>query len=215
MQATDRKPISKKGVKSNAGRPRSEAAHSAILRAAFKLLYKAPARDITTNQIAATAGVSTATLYRWWPTKEAVLLDAFLSKMSAAMPQSTGTPLERLRAHALEVGGILQGKNARVTLRLLMAIQDDEALRKSFFERLYAPHSAWSLECVSKAIEQGQLPRDIDKRLFLDAIFGVLLLRLVIGHAPIDDTVIQQAFDFALAGAGCLKKRGDHSALQR
>ena len=60
------------------GRPRSETSRKAILSAAYRMLKDKGLTAISTPALAAEAGVSTATLYRWWPTKEAIALDAFL-----------------------------------------------------------------------------------------------------------------------------------------
>jgi AcrR family transcriptional regulator len=62
----------------SAGRPRSEESRASILETAYSFLRRFPVAAISTIHIAREAGVSTATVYRWWSTKEALLLDAFL-----------------------------------------------------------------------------------------------------------------------------------------
>ena len=64
---------------SKLGRPRSETARQAILCAASGLLARDGFAGVTMEAIAARAGVSKATLYRWWPNKSAVLMEAFLA----------------------------------------------------------------------------------------------------------------------------------------
>ena len=59
------------------GRPRSEASRKAILCAAYELLREKPLPEITAAALAKRAGVSKATLYRWWPSKEAIVLDGY------------------------------------------------------------------------------------------------------------------------------------------
>ncbi len=207
MKALQTKAPVKADGQGTTGRPRSEKARLAIMQAAYELLYKAQPRDITTNMIAAEAGVSTATLYRWWPTKEAVLLDAYIGKVNQAFPKTEESALATLNKHALRVGHIFEGKNARVTLRLLMAIQEDETLRRSFWEQVCGPQMAFCENQISEAIKQGELPPETDKRMFLDGVFGTLVARLLMEHAPINNDVIQHAFDLAVAGARNVKKR--------
>src|SRR5690349_12650424 len=90
---------------SSCGRPRSEASRVALLETAYGLMADFPLSSISTQQIASKAGVSTATVYRWWATKEALLLDAFLHIKEQGEPASReGNPLERLRGHVLQFG---------------------------------------------------------------------------------------------------------------
>ena len=58
------------------GRPRSEAARQAILEATRTLLEATSVRDLTIETIAKQAGVSKSTIYRWWPNKAAIVIDA-------------------------------------------------------------------------------------------------------------------------------------------
>src|SRR5258707_7339689 len=84
------------------GRPRSDAAKEAILRAAYHLLKKRGIASVSAQELARQAGVSTATLYRWWKSKEAVMLDAFLARVKPALaPPLEGSPLERLHQNVV------------------------------------------------------------------------------------------------------------------
>src|SRR6476661_838021 len=68
------------------GRPRSEESRTAVLRATSELLHEIGLRAMTTEQIAARSGASKATIYKWWPNKYAVAIDAFLSEILADSP---------------------------------------------------------------------------------------------------------------------------------
>src|SRR5882757_5338910 len=67
------------------GRPRSEQSKEAILEAAYDLLKKRGIRSVSAQELARRAGVSTATLYRWWKNKEAIMLEAFLARVKPAL----------------------------------------------------------------------------------------------------------------------------------
>src|SRR5712692_7913660 len=76
------------------GRKRSAAAEAAILTATVELLEDKPLCEVTAEAIAERAGVSKATLYKWWPNKNRVALDAFLSRAQMKIPGSdTGSAL--------------------------------------------------------------------------------------------------------------------------
>ncbi len=68
------------------GRHRSVEAQQAILKAALHLLEHKPLRKVTADAIAQKAGVSKATIYKWWPNKSLVALDAFLAGMTERVP---------------------------------------------------------------------------------------------------------------------------------
>ncbi len=64
------------------GRHRSAEAEASILKAALDLLERKPLREVTVDAIARRAGVSKATIYKWWPNKSLVALDAYLGGMT-------------------------------------------------------------------------------------------------------------------------------------
>src|SRR6201990_1394112 len=85
------------------GRPRSEESEEAILAATIQLLSEKPLRDISIEEIARKAGVGKVTIYKWWPSKAYVALDAFFRKTNRMVPMpDTGSVkrdiLEQLRS---------------------------------------------------------------------------------------------------------------------
>jgi AcrR family transcriptional regulator len=86
------------------GRPRSERAHRAILQAANELLESEGFAAVTVEAIAERAGVSKATVYRWWPNRAAVVMDGFLSIVSSEVPfPHTGRAREDIRIYMLRL----------------------------------------------------------------------------------------------------------------
>jgi AcrR family transcriptional regulator len=148
------------------------------------------------------AGVSSATVNRWWSTKEALLLDAFLHKANHELVLKTeGSPLERLKEYVLQVGRFFTGENGIVVARLLTAIQDNPVLRKEFMERVYSPRDAEFRAIVKEAIRKRQLPAGTDVSMFLDTVVGPLFTRLLIRHEQIDEAFVVSVFDRVVAGA--------------
>ncbi len=187
---------------SSSGRPRSEISRVALLKTAYGLMKKCPLAEISTQQIAAKAGVSTATVYRWWPTKEALLVDAFLyAKGQSVSLTETGSPLQRIREHAIAAGRFLQGEDGLVAARLLSAIQENPKLRQHFSERFYVPHSSELMLLAQRAVDGGELPRKTNLRLFLDMQFGACITRMLMRDEPIQWSDAAIAFDLAVAGA--------------
>jgi AcrR family transcriptional regulator len=187
--------------KRSAGRPRSEASRGSILDAAYGLLCSKPVSAISIVHIARKAGVSTATVYRWWSTKEALLFDAFLNRAERdPVLKGEGPPLERLKEYVLQVGRIFMGENGIVVARMLTAIQDNPTLRKEFLEHFFSQREEDMRAIVKEAIEVRQLPAGMEVGLFLDMIIGPLLTRLLIGHERIDEGFVAAVFDKVVAG---------------
>jgi AcrR family transcriptional regulator len=190
------------GLKRAAGRPRSEVSRVSILDAAYSFLQSKPISAISTVHIARKARVSTATVYRWWSTKEALLLDAFLNKADRELViKGEGNPLERLRNHVLQLGRFFTGENGIVAARLLTAIQDNPILRREFLERVYSPRDKEIRDLVKQAIQARQLPTGTEVSFLLDLIIGPLLTRLLLRHEQIDEAFVVSVFDRVVAGA--------------
>jgi AcrR family transcriptional regulator len=183
------------------GRPRSEASRTSILETAYRFLQRRPVSEISTIHIARKAGVSTATVYRWWSTKEALLLDAFLHTVDHEMVlKCEGPPLERLKEYSLQIGRFFTGDNGIVVARLLGAIQDNATLRKEFMERVSSPREKEIRLIVNEAIKRGDLPAELKIGVFLDSIIGPLLARLLFHHERIDESFVADVFELVLAG---------------
>ncbi len=112
-----------------------------------------------------------------------------------------GSPLERIREHAIAAGKFLQGEDGLVAARLLSAIQDNPKLRQHFSEKFYVPHSSELMALVQQAVEGGELPRKTNLRLFLDMQFGACMTRMLMRDEPIIWSDAAVAFDLAVAGA--------------
>src|SRR5215217_4025925 len=119
------------------GRPRSERAHRAILQAANDLLESEGFAAVTVEAIAERAGVSKATVYRWWPNRAAVVMDGFLSILSSEFPfPHTARAREDIRIHMRRLAEAFSGKIGRTVAALIAEGQSDPELA---VDVLYGP----------------------------------------------------------------------------
>jgi AcrR family transcriptional regulator len=184
------------------GRPRSERARKAILQAAADLLLDEGTARVSMDAVAERAGVSKATIYRWWPSKERLALDALLeSAGTSRAPRHTGS----LRGDLLAlirpwVREIRRRPFGPVTAALVTAAQSDPAFaedyRRHFVEQRRAPMRA----AFERAIERGEAHADLDVEVALDVIYGPIYHRLLHGHAPLTERFAVGVVDLALAG---------------
>jgi len=129
---------------------------------------------VSAQELAREAGVSTATLYRWWKSKEAVLLDAFLARVKPALaPPLEGSPLERLHQSVVRGAEWLRSKDSPVAIRLISDVQEDPRFGDSSRTFLSAAR-AMNLDLVQQAIAAENCPGNTDADLLIDALTGPL-----------------------------------------
>jgi AcrR family transcriptional regulator len=169
------------------GRKRSEQSRLAILAATLDLVAEAGYGTLTVEGIAARSGVGKQTIYRWWPSKADVLLDALATKADLYVPiPDEGT----FRA---DLAGFLDstfelGEKAQVadTLRALMAqAQIDPEFGKRFREDFLNRRREALGVIVDRARERGELPEGVNSGTVIDVVFGTLWYRLLATRAPL------------------------------
>lgn len=144
------------------GRRRSEESRQAILTAAFDLVAE-EGQDFTIEGIAARAGVSKQTIYRWWPTKGDILLESLAEQAEARISTSDqGSYVQDLRHFLNETFKVIRPQGVRSALRSLMAEaqQNPELLlrfQKEFLDRRRAALS----QIVSRAEIRGDRPPEL------------------------------------------------------
>ena len=135
------------------GRPRSEEARCDILAAAYNLLRAKGFQTVGSHEIANTAGVSSATLYRWWGSKGEILLDACFEHMKPVLVVSgSGSALARLRRYVVYVAEFLASDDGVIMARLVTGIHDDKRLQQLFVERYVMPRRQMQRRFVGEAI---------------------------------------------------------------
>jgi AcrR family transcriptional regulator len=185
------------------GRPRSESARKAILEAAAELLLAQGLESVTMDEVAERAGVSKATIYRWWPTKETLALEALHHEWGTAQPslRDTGSLrgdlLSLLRPWIRRVRARPYG---RVIASLITEANTDPQFADQYLTQFVEPRREPGRTLVKRSIERGEIPAGTDIELALDLVYGPIYHRLLHGHAPITDRFVQAVVDSALAG---------------
>jgi AcrR family transcriptional regulator len=172
---------------SPAGRPKSETARRAVLSAALDLVAEKGYQAVTIEGIAERAGVAKTTIYRSWPGKAAVVMDAVLveSDPRLAFPD-TGSAAEDLRLQVSRVAGLFTDPSfAKPFVGLLAASQHDEALAGALQEWLITSRRAGASEVLRRGVERGELRADLDIPIAIDALYGALYYRLLVSHEPL------------------------------
>jgi AcrR family transcriptional regulator len=177
-----------------AGRKRSEESRLAILAAAFQLVGEVGYAGLTIEGIAARSGAGKQTIYRWWPSKADVLLDALATKADLHIPiPDEGSYAADLRAFL--AASFTVGRDRRVmdVLRALMAhaqidAEFGERFRSSFLQRR---RDALAV-IVARAKERSDLPSVPSPGTVADIVFGVIWYRLLATRQPADTRLIDE-----------------------
>jgi AcrR family transcriptional regulator len=185
------------------GRPRSEKARKAILDAAAELLLARGLSAVSMDEVAERAGVSKATIYRWWPTKETLALDALYTEWDTARssPRDTGSLRGDLLALLRPWARLASSRPyGRVIAALITEAQTDPVFAAEYRQRLLEPRRDQARAVFRRAIERGEIPPGTNIEVALDLLYGPLYHRLLHGHAPLNDRFTQDVIDTALSG---------------
>lgn len=195
------------------GRPRDERARLAILDSAAELLLARGLEKVSMDLVAEQAGVSKATIYRWWPAKENLALDAVYRQWTATEPElrETGSPRDDLVALLDSWSRLAVSRPyGRVVTGLLSKAQVDPAFAAEYRSRFVEPRRERARIILNRAVETGELPASTDIDLGLDLLYGPVYHRLLHGHAVIDEAFIRGVVDVVYAGLGAVSRDETH-----
>lgn len=186
------------------GRQRSVQAEVAILKATLSLLERKPLRKVTTDAIARKAGVSKATIYKWWPNKSQVALDAYLTVMNErVMMPDTGSARQDFTMQLTSVTAFYASHLGRLFCQFLAEGQSDPGFLALFRERfLYARRDAARV-MWRRGVERGEIRSSIDSEIVLDLIYGPTIFRLLAGHNALNDEEAAAMVNAVFGGLQC------------
>lgn len=190
------------------GRPRSEESHRSILRSTLKLLKRqGKFAELSIEAIAADANVGKTTVYRWWPTKAALVADAFFASAEEELQfPNTGSVERDMSLQMRRVIRIFRSDRGKVVAALLAGGQSDPELLEAFRERFLWPKRRQAYQTLQRGIDRGELPADSDLDLILDSLYGPIYMRFLIRHDKLDEGFADEICGLVLEG---LKRRAE------
>ncbi|WP_328317163.1 TetR/AcrR family transcriptional regulator [Streptomyces sp. NBC_00388] len=199
----------------DAGR-RSERSRRAILDAALALVGEAGYNKLTIEAIAARAGVGKQTIYRWWPSKAAVLLDASLALAGDAggegawsgFPDTGDIAADLKHVLRLTVDQFNDEKYEAPTRALTAAGCTDPELGRRFTRELLEPALGLYEERLRAAVTAGQIGPDVDVRIAVEMLVGPLTHRWLQRTAPLTHAFADTCVDQVLRGIGARPDSG-------
>ncbi|MGW2276690.1 TetR/AcrR family transcriptional regulator [Streptomyces sp. NPDC001770] len=181
---------------------RSERSRRAILEAALELCTERGYGRVTVEAIAARAGVSKKTIYRWWPAKSGILMEIFTDVLADAAPfADTGDIEADLRRHiGLAVQLLGTPPYGPAYAGILSELHHDEDLARDLAERVVDPRVDLAVTLLVQAQDRGQIPSGADPRLMVELLYGPVYYRHVLRKPPQDEAAIAALVAVVLRG---------------
>ena len=184
-----------------AGRPRSPKIQRAVLEAAVELVLAHGFGTLTMDSIAAAAGVGRMTLYRRWPNKAAIVMDAFVARVD---PNTLFIPgenyLDTIRLQMRSMAQKFRGKDGVLMRTLLGAAQLDPELAVALRDRWTMPRRKMATAYLRDGMKLGYLRHDADPDAIIDLLSAPIYYRLQMGTGPLSNAYVDEIFSHAMRG---------------
>jgi len=190
-------------TRARVGRPPSDAAtsHVAIMDAVFDLLKEKSASQLTMEAVAKRAKVGKPTLYKWWPSKAALIMAMFHERLAGKLEvPHTATVEEAIRIKALYLIKEFNGLFGKVMADLIAEGQSDPSILRELFESHISTRRASSLVDIEQAKANGELASNVNAELLIDAIFGPIYYGLLLRHTPLTEQYGNELIDQVFRG---------------
>jgi AcrR family transcriptional regulator len=181
-QALESSPVKK----SARGRPRSAATEQIILSSAYSIMAAEGLAAATIDAIARHSKASKMTIYKWWPSREALLIDAFMNKATAILGMPDGRDAaSRLEDHAANYVEALVGDFGKVQLAVVAECISNTGSAALFSERYLNPRREIIMQVIRTGQADGSITADAAPADLYDRIYGTLFYRYVFGFGPL------------------------------
>jgi AcrR family transcriptional regulator len=162
------------------GRPRSVETEGAILESAYRIMASQGLAATSIDAVARDCGVSKMTIYKWWPSREALLIDAFLRQAATMLPLSDkGDPVAMIARHASAYVEALNGDFGKVQLAVISECIAGTASAKIFSERYLGMRRDIALRIIAAGQQGGTIVASEAAGDLYDRIYGTLFYQYV------------------------------------
>lgn len=173
------------------GRPRSESSRRAILDATRRLLTHSSVQKLSIEAIAKKAGVGKTTIYRWWPNKSSVVMEAIFSQ--PAFNNVLPTPRNGVQGVTQQLDKLCRqmgGKNGRLVAEIIGEAQSDPEALKIFVQTYLQDRYNTLSSYIDGGKQTGEFSEDLDTDSAIDVVLGPVFFRLISGQ-ELDDAFIK------------------------
>ena len=182
------------------GRPRSAQADQAIIDAIVDLLVDRGYREVTIEAVAARAGVAKTTIYRRWPSKAEMVVEAISAckKDCLEVEPSSGKPISCSLVGMLSM--LSCSRVARILTGLAVEMAHNEELAVAVREGLMKPNREVVLATLRRGVDTGELRPDANLDVVADLLVGPMFFRILVSGAEVTPELASETVDLVLRG---------------
>jgi AcrR family transcriptional regulator len=180
---TDSEPAQRRGR----GRRPAMEVRAAVLQAAADLLFDGGVAAVTFDKVAARAGASKMTLYKWWPSPGVLALEAYFDSTEHQLSfPDTGNIETDLLTQMTAFARLLSGRGGKLIAELAGAAQSDPALARALHDFYSGPRRQLAIDRLRRAQQFGQLRTDLDLAAVVDQLWGACYHRMLLFGEPVE-----------------------------
>lgn len=178
-----------RGTRRGRGRRPTQEVRDEIVAAAGRLLLDEGMARFTIERVAALAGASKVTIYKWWPSKGVLAMEGYATTVDQVLvvPDTGDIETDLINQLVTFVRLLRDTPAGRVTAELLGQAQTDPGLLAAFRRAYAEPRRAVGLAALRTAQERGQIRADADLGIIIDQLWGACLYRLLVQAHPLTD----------------------------
>ena len=178
------------------GRPRDAKTQQSILRATRELLLDVGYPRLTIEGVAARAGAGKPTIYRWWPTKGALVLEAASDHLAIGLVPDTGDTRQDLLIAVEQLIKTFSDRLAGIVIFAVIAnLDDDPTVAATFRDTWVYPWRQSAADAIQRGVGRGDLPPDTDIQFTLDVIVGTVFQRTLTMAHPMTEGLARNIID--------------------
>jgi AcrR family transcriptional regulator len=170
---------------------RVERSRHTVLATAFELLSEGGVASFTVDEVARRSGVAKTTIYRHWPTREALVIDACSRMIAQQETPDTGSLEGDVTAILVEIAHLLQTANWSFVLPSIVDTAERDPEFAEIHSRIQRGHTAPLREVLQRAAGRGELSAHVNVSTIVAALLGPLFYRRWFSREPIDDQFVK------------------------
>lgn len=179
--------------------PRVERSRNAVLSAAFELLYDGGVGGFSVDEVARRSGVAKTTIYRHWPSREALVIEACTKITAEQDIPDTGSLHGDLTVILNVISHQLRTANWSSVLPSILDIAERQPEFADIHSRIQHGHALPLREVLGRAVSRGELPVETDLSVVVSALLGPLFYRRWFSREPIDPDFVEVTIERAIA----------------
>jgi AcrR family transcriptional regulator len=181
------------------GRPRDPRIQEGILEATRDALLEVGYHRLTIEGVAARAGAGKATIYRWWPTKGDLVLEATADHLAIGVAPDSGETRRDLLVAAEQLITTFSDPLAGIVIFVAVAsLDDDPNVALTFRTKWVMPWRQSAAEAIQRGVDRGDLPADTDVAFALDLMVGTVFQRTLVVAQPMTDGLAESLVDLLI-----------------